>query len=142
MFNKTKIKISFLETFSFFCFVFAFYFFFILFYFFLKILFFPFSPQSPPVHSCVSFVVGSPSCGMWDAASALSDEQCHVRARDSNRRNTGPPAAERANLTTRPRGQPLFLLFSLVLPLSRGSVSTLTIFEYLLSAKFNARCWV
>ena len=77
------------------------------FFFFLKILFFPFSPQSPPVHSCVFFVVGSSSCGMWDAASAWSDEQCHVRAQDSNRRNTGPPAAERANLTTRPRGQPL-----------------------------------
>uniref|UniRef100_A0A9L0TKQ2 Inosine triphosphate pyrophosphatase n=1 Tax=Equus caballus TaxID=9796 RepID=A0A9L0TKQ2_HORSE len=46
------------------------------------------------------------TCGMWDAASAWSDEQCHVRAQDSNRRNTGPPAAERANLTTRPRGQP------------------------------------
>ncbi|XP_070103527.1 cardiolipin synthase (CMP-forming) isoform X6 [Equus caballus] len=61
----------------------------------------------PPVHSCVFFVVGSSSCGMWDAASAWSDEQCHVRAQDSNRRNTGPPAAERANLTTRPRGQPL-----------------------------------
>ena len=76
-------------------------------FFFLKILFFPFSPQSPPVHSCVFFVVGSSSCGMWDAAPAWSDEQCHVRAQDSNRRNTGPPAAERANLTTRPRGQPL-----------------------------------
>src|SRR3712207_7512631 len=48
-------------------------------------------------HSCVFFVVGSSSCGMWDAASAWSDEQCHVRAQDSNRRNTGPPAAERAN---------------------------------------------
>ena len=69
-------------------------------------LFFPFSPQSPPVHSCSFFVVGSSSCGMWDAAPAWSDEQCHVRAQDSNRRNTGPPAAERANLTTRPRGQP------------------------------------
>ena len=43
---------------------------------------------------------------MWDAASAWFDEQCHVRAQDSNQRNTGPPAAERANLTTRPRGQP------------------------------------
>ena len=43
---------------------------------------------------------------MWDAASAWLDEQCHVRAQDSNQRNTGPPASERANLTTRPRGQP------------------------------------
>ena len=43
---------------------------------------------------------------MWDAASAWSDEQCHVRAQDSNQRNTGPPAAERTNLTTRPQGQP------------------------------------
>ena len=34
------------------------------------------------------------------------DEQCHVRAQDSNQQNTGPPAAEGANLTTRPRGQP------------------------------------
>ena len=79
-----------------------------LFFFFLRFfLFFPFSPQSPPVHSCVFFVVGSSSCGVWDAASAWSDERCHVRAQDSNQRNTGPPAAERANLTTRPRGQPL-----------------------------------
>ena len=42
---------------------------------------------------------------MWDATSAWFDEQCHVRAQDPNQRNTGPPAAERANLTTRPRGQ-------------------------------------
>ena len=76
-------------------------------FFFFKILFFPFSPQSPPAHSCALFAVGSSSCGMWDAASAWSDEQCHVRAQDSNQRNTGPPAAECANLTTRPRGHPL-----------------------------------
>ena len=44
---------------------------------------------------------------MWDAASAWFDEECHVRAQDSNQRNTGLPAAECANLTTRPRGQPL-----------------------------------
>ena len=50
--------------------------------------------------------MGPSSCGMWDAASAWSDEQWHVRAQDSNQRNTGPPAAERVNLTTRPRGQP------------------------------------
>src|SRR3712207_7331429 len=52
----------------------------------------------PILHSCIFFVVGSSSCGTWDAASAWSDEQCHVRAQDSNRRNTGPPAVERANL--------------------------------------------
>uniref|UniRef100_A0A9L0K417 Bone morphotic protein 5 n=1 Tax=Equus asinus TaxID=9793 RepID=A0A9L0K417_EQUAS len=63
--------------------------------------------NSPPVHSCIFFVVDSSSCGMWDAASAWFDEQCHVRAQDSNQRNTGPPAAEHANLTTRPQGQPL-----------------------------------
>ena len=51
---------------------------------FLKILFFSFSPQSPQVHSCIFFVVGPPSCGMWDAAPAWLDEQCHVRAQDSN----------------------------------------------------------
>src|SRR3712207_7687772 len=60
----------------------------------------------PILHSCIFFVVGPSSCSMWDAASAWFDEQCHVRAQDSNQRNTGPPAAERANLTTRPRGQP------------------------------------
>ena len=49
----------------------------------------------------------SPSiCGMWEAASAWPHEQCHVRVQDSNQRNTGPPAAELVNLTTRPRGQP------------------------------------
>ena len=77
-----------------------------LFFFFLKILFFPFSPQSPPVHCCIFFVVSPSSCGMWDAASAWVDEQCHVRAQDLNQRNTGPPAAECVNLTTRPRGEP------------------------------------
>ena len=75
--------------------------------FFFKILFFPFSPQSPPVHSCIFLVVGPSSCGMCNAASLWPDEQCHVHAQDSNRRNTGPPAAERANLTTWPRGRPL-----------------------------------
>uniref|UniRef100_A0A9L0TM58 Nuclear valosin-containing protein-like n=1 Tax=Equus caballus TaxID=9796 RepID=A0A9L0TM58_HORSE len=64
------------------------------------------SRESPRVHSCILFVVGPSSCGMWDSASVWLDEQCHVRAQDSNQRNTGPPAAERANLTTRPRGQP------------------------------------
>ena len=73
--------------------------------------FFPFSPQSPLVRSCIFLAVGPSSCGMWDAASAWSDEQCHVRAQDSNQRNTGPPAAERANPTTRPRGQPFFDYF-------------------------------
>uniref|UniRef100_A0A9L0TTH3 BLOC-1-related complex subunit 7 n=1 Tax=Equus caballus TaxID=9796 RepID=A0A9L0TTH3_HORSE len=78
----------------------------LLFFFFLKILFFPFSPQSPLVHSCIFFIVDPSSCGMWDAASAWFDEQCHVRTQDSNQRNTGPPAAECANLTTWPWGQP------------------------------------
>src|SRR3712207_3180183 len=82
-----------------------------LFVFFFKILFFPFSPQSTLVHSCIFFVVGPSSCGTWDAASVWSDEQCHVRAQDLNQQNTGPPAAERANLTTRPWGQPLFTNF-------------------------------
>ena len=68
--------------------------------------FFPFSPQSRTVHSCIFLVVGPSSCGMWDAASAWFDEQCHVRAQDSNQRNTVPPAAEHVNLTTRPPGQP------------------------------------
>ncbi|XP_070340015.1 queuosine-tRNA galactosyltransferase isoform X9 [Equus asinus] len=77
------------------------------FFFFKDFIFFPFSPQSTPVHSCVFFVVGPSSCGMWDTASAWFDEQCHVCAQDSNQRNTGLPAAERTNLTTWPRGQPL-----------------------------------
>ena len=55
--------------------------------------------------------MGPSSCGTWDAASAWFDEQCHVRAQDSNQRNTGPPAAEHTNLTTRPRGQPSPLIF-------------------------------
>ena len=67
-------------------------------------IFFLFLPKAPPVHSCIFFVVGSSSCGMWDAASAWFDEQCHVRVQDSNQRNTGLPAAEHENLTARPRG--------------------------------------
>ena len=76
-------------------------------FFFLRFYFFPFFPQSPPVHSCIFFVVGPSSCGMWDAASVWFDEQRHVHAQDSNQRNTGPPAAESANSTTGPWGQPL-----------------------------------
>ena len=88
---------------------------FFFFFFLFKILFFPFSLQSsPPVHSCIVFVVGPSGCGMWDAASAWFDEQCHVCAQDSNQRNTGPPATERANLTTRPRGQPQDFQFSYI----------------------------
>ena len=79
------------------------------------LIFFPFSSQSPPVHSCIFFVVGPSSCGMWDAASAWFDEQCHVHAQDSNQWNTGPPAAERVNLTTRPRRQPLDTEFLLLI---------------------------
>ena len=83
-----------------------------LFFFFLRFwFFFPFSPQSPPVHSYIFFVVGPSSCGMWDATSAWFDEQCHVRTQDLNQWNTGPPAAERANLTTQPQGQPRGISF-------------------------------
>ena len=57
--------------------------------------------------------MGPSSCGVWDATSAWFDEQCHVRAQDSNQPNTGPPAAERANPTTRPRDQPLLPMFSI-----------------------------
>ena len=74
--------------------------------FFKKAFVFPFSPQGPPVRSCIFLVVGPSSCGMWDAASVWLDEQCHVHAQDSNQRNTGPPAAEHTNLTTWPRGWP------------------------------------
>ena len=34
------------------------------------------------VHSCIFFVVGPSSCGMWDATSTWLDEQCHVHAQD------------------------------------------------------------
>ena len=59
--------------------------------FFLKILFFLFSPQSSPVHSCIFLVVGPSSCGMWDAASAWLDQWCHVHTQDQNWQNPGPP---------------------------------------------------
>ena len=52
--------------------------------FFLKDFIFPFSPQSPPVHSCAFLVVGPSSCGMWEAVSAWPVEWCHVRAQDPN----------------------------------------------------------
>ena len=45
---------------------------------------FPFSPQSPLVHSCVFLVVDPSSCGMQDAASAWPDERCHVHTQDPN----------------------------------------------------------
>src|SRR3712207_7010981 len=56
-------------------------------------LFRSFSPQSPPVHSCIFLVVGPSSCGMWDAASVWFDAQHHVGTQDSNQRNTGLPVA-------------------------------------------------
>ena len=52
--------------------------------FFFKDFISPFSLQSLLVHSCIFLVVGPSSCGMWDAASAWLDEQCHVRTQDSN----------------------------------------------------------
>ena len=45
---------------------------------------FPFSPQSPLVHSCVFLVVSPSNCGMSDTASAWLDEWCHVHAQDLN----------------------------------------------------------
>ena len=78
--------------------------------FFKIFIFFLFLPKAPPVHSCIFFVVGPSSWGMWDAASPWFDGQCHVHAQDWNQRNTGLPAVERANLTTRPRGQPQNIL--------------------------------
>ena len=96
------------------------------FFFFQRFYFFPYSPPNPPAHSCIFFVVTPSSCGMWDTASAWLDERCHVRAQDSNQRNTGPPAAERANLTTRPRGQPLRLPFILCPSEPQSQESTCT----------------
>ena len=60
-------------------------------FFFFKDFIFPFSPQSPQVHSCVFLVVGPSSCAMWDAASPWPDEWCYVHAQDSNWQNPGPP---------------------------------------------------
>ena len=59
------------------------------FFFFLKILFFPFSPQIPPVHSCIFLVVRPSSCAVWDAASACPDEWCHVPTQDPNPQTLG-----------------------------------------------------
>ena len=79
---------------------------------FLRFYFFPFSPQSPLVHRCIFFIVAPSSCGMWDAASAWFDEQCHVCTEDLNQWNTGPPAVERTNLITGPWGQPPHIYIS------------------------------
>ena len=68
---------------------FNFYFLFYFLLFFKRFYFFP--SQSPPVYSCIFLVVGPSSCGMWDAASAWPDEQCHVCTQDPNWRNPGPP---------------------------------------------------
>ena len=43
-------------------------------FFFKDFIVFPFSPQSPLVHSCIFFVVGPSSCDMWDAAPVWLDE--------------------------------------------------------------------
>ena len=103
----------------------------LLLFFYLRFYFFHFSPQSPPVHRCIFFIVGPSSCGMWDAASVWFDEQCHVCAQNLNQWNTGPPAAEHMKLTTRPWGQPLKLLLfkvSNVVPLPFNcKISTKTV---------------
>ena len=59
-------------------------------FFFLKI-FFPFSLKAPWYIVVYFLVVGPSSCGMWDAAPAWLDEQCHVHAQDWNWRNSWPP---------------------------------------------------
>ena len=46
---------------------------------FLKTLFFLFSLQSPPVHSCVFLVVGPASCGMWDTTSSSAMSAPRIR---------------------------------------------------------------
>ena len=72
---------------------------------------------------------------MWDAASAWFVEQCHVRAQDSNRRHTGPPAAERANLTTRPRGQPPIMpYFYIALYNLQSSFTDISLFDPLITS--------
>ena len=59
---------------------------------FFKDFIFPFSPQRPPVHSCIYFLaVGPSSCGTWNATSAWLDERCHLRAQDPNHGNPRPP---------------------------------------------------
>ena len=52
------------------------------FFLFFKDFIFSFFSQSSLVHSCIFLVVGPSSCGVWDAASAWLDGQCHVRAQD------------------------------------------------------------
>ena len=75
---------------------------------FIFFLFLPKAPQHIVVYSSL-WVLLVVACGtlpqLW------FDEQCHVRAQDSSQRNTGLPAAECTNLTTRPRGQPLISVF-------------------------------
>ena len=110
-----------------------------------RFYFFPLSPQSPLVHICTFFIVGPSSCGMWDAASAWFDEQCHFHARDSKKQNTGPPGAERANLTTRPRGQPLEMaLFCPLSPRAHSSLLTQLLFASPGSYSYwtNAPSWM
>ena len=58
---------------------------------FIKDLFFPFSPQSPPVRSCTFSIVSPSSCGMRNTAPAWPNEPCHVHAQDLNWQNPGLP---------------------------------------------------
>ena len=66
--------------------------------------FFCFSPQIPPVHSCIFF-----SCGMWDTASVWAIELCHAPARIQTSKTLGCRSRV-LNLTTWPRGRPRHLL--------------------------------
>ena len=73
-------------------------------------------------------VVGPSSCGMCDATSAWSDEQCHVRTQDLNQRNPGPPkwSTTALLLYTKEERQlgPAFHLYWL---LDKGGSSTLVV---------------
>ena len=87
-----------------------FFFFFFRFYF-IYLFFFLFPPKAPRyivVYSSL-WVLPVVACGTLPQRGLMSSAMSVPRIR--TKENTGPPAAERANLTTRPRGQPLPLIF-------------------------------
>ena len=53
--------------------------------------FLSFFSSNPPGTQLFILVAGPSSCGMWNAASAWPDEQCHVCTQDLNQQNLGPP---------------------------------------------------
>ena len=107
-----------------------------IFFFFLR-FYFSFFSQSPLVYSCVFLVMGPSSWGMWDAVSAWLDEQCHVRAQDSELVKPWAAEAEHTNPTIQPWGRPLHYSLHNPLPCAWLNICITNIFPHIVGCSFT-----